>query len=388
MAPQKIYRALEGGGVRGIAHIGAAAVFDTLPDHYNTIANVGTSAGSEAGALLSAGLSPEAAKAAIDNFPFSSAIESGLETVPLIGTAIEGERLIRAGGLHDGSRLQAAVEKTLQTHAGISSFGDLNRLLAAGKPGAAKLYIVAHDVANGQVVFPDAYSSVYGIHNPAEQSIAFAARASSSIPGFFAPAQLRDAKGQVWDIADGGVDALLPYDVAQQLATEHDPGARVINFALGDPGQASPIGHGSPVAGVEYIAKLVRSVATARRDALLRDKDVRSDSVIIDTDGIKTTDFNLSKAQQTYLYNSGIVSAMEFVTRDLGTAITRDEAVKLSVLATAARSEITSISAPGRGVGGVTEAMTNPLMQRLDVVSRQLGGVASPAPRRAELTVS
>ncbi len=372
MPAQRIYRALEGGGVRGIAHIGAAAVLDALPDHYDTIANVGTSAGSDAAALLSAGISAEAAKKATLEFPFARVI-GGIDSLPVVGPAVEGEHLIHDGGLHDGRRLEAAVAETLGTHAGVRTFGDIEARVAAGVPNASKLFITAHDVSRGAVVFPDAYADIYGIKNPNSQSLAFAARASSSIPGFFTPAPIVDAHGLTTYLADGGIDAILPYDTARQLVAERDPGARVINFALGEPAAPANLNAHSPFFGIEYFMQMVRSISSGRRDQLMGDPAVRKDTVMIDTGGVSSTEFNLTANQQLFLYNSGVASALEFVVRDLGQSLTSADRMRLDALAISAQRDITSLVADAvRNRGAVKATEVASLNRRLGAVTTAL----------------
>ncbi len=333
--PRPVYLALEGGGVLGIGHIGVGRVLHMMAGHYPVDTIVGTSAGAAAGAVLAAGISDERARELTLNFPYGEVVRGGvLQRVPGIELAADGVEIVRRGGMYSGDNLQRAVHAALAQE-GIEVFRDFDARVAARVTNAAHLVVAAHDSnpQHGLVLFPRDYAAVYGINEEKRQLVDFAVRASSSIPGFFQPAELTDAAGRRWLLADGGIDALLPHDEAVQLAHENNCSARILNVALGGVGTASaPLDPGDPLFGIKFLVQTVRSAPGGRRDDLLRDPAILKDSIVVDTAGISSTCFSLTREQQLLLYSSGILSASEWVVKDLGARMTAVERGKLGAV--------------------------------------------------------
>ena len=83
----KVDAVFEGGGVRGIAFVGAVCY---LEEHgYEWVNLAGTSAGSIIAAFLAAGYSEREIKAELDFLDYQMFLEkSGIQTVPIIGTLL------------------------------------------------------------------------------------------------------------------------------------------------------------------------------------------------------------------------------------------------------------------------------------------------------------
>ena len=189
--------ALGGGSARGFAHLGALASLERHGMRPDVV--VGTSFGAVIGALYAAGRSPsELAEQA-----------SGLRRRDVLpGVADFG---VHRGALFSGERLEAFFERLV----GDLTFADLAREFA----------VVATDVATGErVVLQDG-------------PLARALRASSSLPGLFAPVEIDGRQ-----LIDGGIGSPIPARTLERFG---------VDLAIG-------IG-----AGVEY--DLSPSVGAARR---------------------------------------------------------------------------------------------------------------------------
>ena len=177
--------ALSSGGARGIAHIGVLRVLEEAKIPIDMIA--GTSAGSLFGALYAAGL--------------------GLDEVTAFALGLPKKILLRGGlwdfqfppksGLIWGRKTTRYIDQVL----GSRTFADLE----------IPMYVVAADILTGQeVVFE-------------EGPVAPAVRASISMIGIFAPAQLKDRF-----LVDGGAVNPLPASVLARRGANIIIGSNVI----------------------------------------------------------------------------------------------------------------------------------------------------------------
>jgi len=174
----KVALVLGGGGARGFAHIGVFRVLEEEKIPIDLV--VGTSIGSIAGAFYCAGISmDEVEKLAKDiNWKTISNISA-----PSIVSMLLSEQLL--------SNVQ--VENFLKKHIGDLRFEQLK----------IPLVCVATDLNTGERVLLR------------EGSVAFAARASSTLPGFFQPVEYRQRY-----LIDGGISENVPVGVAKLFAPD------------------------------------------------------------------------------------------------------------------------------------------------------------------------
>lgn len=157
--------ALGGGSARGYAHIGALAVLERYRLTPQVV--VGTSFGAVVGALYALGKSPdEIAKEAVST-----------RRRDLIREALDLG--LHRAALFEGKRLEAYFDRLLEGR----HFADLEREFA----------VVATDVDTGERVMLR------------EGSLATALRASSSLPGIFAPVEVAGRR-----LIDGGIGSPVP----------------------------------------------------------------------------------------------------------------------------------------------------------------------------------
>src|SRR5438552_2387879 len=113
--PSPVFLALSGGGVDGIAHLGVARVLHALHDQYPIDTIVGTSAGSDAGAVIASGMSDDDAKTAMFNFDYKALTHGNwLQRLPVVGVIVgSAVNLVRQFGIFDGTPIATQMDKIL-----------------------------------------------------------------------------------------------------------------------------------------------------------------------------------------------------------------------------------------------------------------------------------
>lgn len=237
----KVDLVLAGGGVKGIAHVGAIkALHDLGYDEHPRIA--GTSVGAIIGALLAHQRSPceiweEFYGDALRQVPDDRQVDiAGLTwATKKLGRPVRLKAVGPIGALWGlrqdlGARPGDRVTTWLRgifDDAGITTFGELRQRERRSKD-SPPLVILATDLVLGRLVqFPRDYEAVYGL-NPDAQPIFDAVRASMSIPLYFDPYAIdpvgESAPGK-HDLAssrfvDGGVLANFAVDVLDRQDPE------------------------------------------------------------------------------------------------------------------------------------------------------------------------
>jgi NTE family protein len=201
----KIGLVLSGGGARGVAHVGVLKVLEELRIPIDYV--VGTSMGSIVAGAYSTGLSAQEMQRIIEGVRWDRVLQ---DQPPRPERSIRSKRVDRYNiygaelGVRDGKLLfpaGAIVGQQLEIFLGslvggavdVRSFDDLPIPYRA----------IATDVETGGMVVLD------------RGNLAFAMRASMSVPGVFAPLEI-DGKLLV----DGGLVRNLPVDVARELGAE------------------------------------------------------------------------------------------------------------------------------------------------------------------------
>ena len=166
----------EGGGVRGIGHVGAACGMEYAGYEFVNLA--GSSAGAIVAALLAAGYTCRELKEEMEALDYTKF--RGKDFADRFGMAGKAVSLSWIGGL--------LKQKNM------SSFGDI------GQTGRM-LKITASDLTDRRlIILPDA-AAEFGTE-PEKLSIASAVRMSVSIPVFFEPVRWRDKSGKEHLIED------------------------------------------------------------------------------------------------------------------------------------------------------------------------------------------
>ena len=293
----------EGGGVKGIALVGAASQIEAAGYEFVNLA--GTSAGAIVATLLAAGYSAAEVKQTINGIDFSTFEDPNLiGRIPYVGALVDE---IFNKGLYKGDVFLNLI-RDLLAKKGIHTFRDLIQPeFADDDRYRFKVRVVASDISRGRMlVLPqDININDYGIA-PEDLEVALAVRMSMSIPFFFEPVKLKASY-----IVDGGLLSNFPVELFDSAGV---PAWPTFGYKLVVSGQADPthlVQH--PISGpISELAALFFTAMEAH-DAyyLSNDKFVRT--ITIDSLEIGSTDFNLTPAQKEALYQSGVNAAKTFL---------------------------------------------------------------------------
>jgi NTE family protein len=236
---------LEGGGVKGIALVGAVRPFVEAGYRFPRIA--GTSAGAILGSVLAAlqrAGEPASALSEIartlDYTKFRDRGFPGSWLGPL-GFLVDGFSVLLEDGAFEGDYLEDWLSGVL-ADLGVETFGDL-RTNDPGDDGTIhhrySLVVTASDLSRRRLLqLPWDYLD-YGL-DPDEQRVVDGVRASASIPFFFEPVTLKGARGSS-TLVDGGLLSNYPISIFDRL-DENPPRWPTIGIrldALGKIGRAS-----------------------------------------------------------------------------------------------------------------------------------------------------
>lgn len=307
---------LEGGGVKGIALVGA--VLGLARGGYTFPRIAGTSAGAIVGALLAAvqrsgepvARLSEIARS-LDYTKFRDRGFPGKLLGPF-GLLGDGLSVVFEGGAYEGDYLTDWLGGVLRD-LGVETFGDL-RLDDPGGDGEVhhryRLVVMASDLSRRRLAqLPWDYGE-YGL-DPDEQRVVDAVRASASIPYFFEPVSLRGVRGTS-TLVDGGLLSNYPISTFDRL-DESPPRWPTIGVRLDAPevdGSAAP----RPVRGpVSTGIALVQTAIEACQAEHVLDRCNVARSVYVDTAGVEAIEFGLTEAEQERLLRAGEEGARSFL---------------------------------------------------------------------------
>ncbi len=301
---------LEGGGVKGIALVGAVAVLEERGYRFHRVA--GTSAGAIVGSLVAAGVPARRLREIMEQLDYRRFRDgTWLTRLGLPGQLLT---LLLRSGVYRGEELRAWLREVLD-EAAVRTFADL-RLEDPGasvSPGEAhRLVVMASDISEGCLRrLPWEYDR-YGL-DADEVEVVDAVRASMSLPYFFRPVRLRDrvADQRRW-LVDGGMLSNFPVDVFDRRDGQV-PRWPTIGLKLSVRADAAQ-GVRHPIGGVWSMSRAMLGTLTGFYDRIHLDRaDVLARTIFIDTGKVRTTDFALDRAAAQELYENGRDAAERFL---------------------------------------------------------------------------
>lgn len=334
--------ALEGGGVKGIAIVGAVSVLAEAGYRFQRVA--GTSAGAIAATLIAAiakaGKPMASLKGYLDGLSFQNFMPEGKihhfldHHLGKAGGALsDAEILSHRMGLYPGDYLAEWLGPILADDLGVRTFADLKITLAEDPgmslPESRRYRLVVHtsDITRGELARLPWDYNYYG-HDRDTQEVVRAVRASMSIPFFFEPV--------TFDALAADVDVPLPG--GGSITTHYDPGTVTFvdggmlrNFPIdafarmdGGPPRWPTIGiklsslqtsFGATKAATTafHVARSCLGTMMNEWDAYNVDESTAARTIFVDNAGLKATDFDLTTAQQNRLFLNGVDAATAFV---------------------------------------------------------------------------
>jgi len=300
---------LEGGGVKGIALVGAIAVLEERGYSVNRVA--GTSAGAIVGALVAAGYSGGELSDIMCKVDYTRFRDGNfIDRLGLFGEAMS---LLFEDGVYKGEYLKRWLGEQL-TAKEKHTFGDVKLL----DPGSAlppdrqyKLVVMTSDLSNGLLrQLPWDYDA-FGI-DPATATVVDAVRASMSIPFFYAPVKVKDSRGEECWFVDGGMLSNFPITVFDR--TDGKP-PRWPTFGIKLSARPSANqGVARRIHGALSLTEAMISTMTSFYDRMhIDDPSVQDRTIFIDTMNVRATDFAIDEETQQRLYENGRSAAERFL---------------------------------------------------------------------------
>ena len=317
----------EGGGVKGIAYVGAMQV---LKDK-GVLAAIervgGTSAGAINATMFALGFSVEEQRTVLNRLDFKNFMDDSW------GVVRDTERLINKFGWYKGDFFHAWISKLVKT-----KLGDPNatfaHLKAARRPD---LYVYGTNLSTH-------FGEVFSFEHTPHVRIADAVRISMSIPLFFAA--VRNPRGDVY--VDGGVLDNYPIKLFDREKYVHPDNREAMagktpyyekenkRFLKAHP-ESSPYVYNKETLGFrldskqeigvfrygaepahekiddffDYVVALVGTIMEGQANTHLHGDDWQR-TIYIDTLGVKTTEFGLSDAKKKKLEASGAKGATDY----------------------------------------------------------------------------
>ena len=282
---------IEGGGAKAPGLVGAYEAL--VLKGFDPIRLAGSSAGAIVAAMIAAGYTPAELKKIIFDLNFYKLADGGR-----FGT--KTFNLLVNKGIHRGDELEALLSKLLSAK-GVTTFGDLK--IENAKIHKHSLKVLLSDITNSRLtVFPDD-AGLYGL-KPDEINVAWAVRASCSIPGFFRPVRLDDTY-----FIDGGALSNFPIWLFDERtrppewptfgllldAREHDEPNRIDRWPY------------------TYISAILSTIQSGRDRMFNRPEEYIYRTIRIPVGNVKATDFNMSQQTKERLYISGVSATIKFL---------------------------------------------------------------------------
>ena len=310
--PKKVDLVFQGGGVKGIALVGALSAIEEQGYVPNDVA--GASAGAICAALVAAGYTAAELKDVLESTDFFAFEDKGWEDrIPIAGIPFS---LLTDHGIFEGRAFQAWMQGLLAAK-GITKFGQLRDEDADDERFRYRLQVIVSDVTERQLLLLPKDAGIIGL-DPDDLDIAHAVRMSMSIPIFFEPVTITDKTKKEHTLVDGGMLSNFPVWVFDDGTA--DPPWPTFGLKLVDPdpkqvitGEAPAIAikHTGVKGLIEYLMGLV-STMTDAHDKLYLERDTFVRTITISNCGVKTTQFDLNDAAKDELYRSGVKAATDF----------------------------------------------------------------------------
>jgi NTE family protein len=317
----------EGGGVKGIALVGALSVLEERG--YQIQNRAGTSAGAVVATMSAAGFTALQIRDITTSESFSSYMDpTWLEKVPLIRdihmlpwkldspTAAQLISVVFEEGMYKGDVFLAHVREHLGAQ-NVQTFGQLRNPNA--DPNGDERYrykvqvIVSDLTGQSLLVLPKDSQQMLGVP-PDDLDVALAVRMSMSIPLFFKPVKFQaPTDNKAHTMVDGGLLSNFPVWFFDSQGTPEWPtfGLKLVSA---DPKQslASDLPPTPVTDFISYLESLISTMWHAHdRLYLAQDQFVRT--ITIPATGVDSTNFNLTAQDEQNLFDAGRAAAETFL---------------------------------------------------------------------------
>jgi NTE family protein len=298
----------EGGGLKGLALVGAYAVLEERG--YSPQNMAGASAGAVVAALVAAGYTPAELCETVAGCDFERLKDRAWEDwLPIFSKTVS---IFKDRGIYEGEAFLRWMTGLLEAK-GVRTFGDLVRRPEAELRYRYKLQVIASDLTEERLLVLPRDAHWLGLDDPDELSVALAVRMSMSIPIFFEPVSFTNPKtGRDHLIVDGGMLSNFPVWLFDAEAPSWPTiGVRFIEDDPRAPLATSRV-RGGLFKLVDYARSLVETMMEAHDRFYIEETDFHR-TIAIDSLSVKTTEFDLSGERARALYASGRAAAETFL---------------------------------------------------------------------------
>ena len=318
-SPQPIRNLVfSGGGVRGVAYVGAIDALEKASVLSGVRRVAGASAGAITAGLLAAGADAERFAQLFSELSFPAFL---VDRWGIFGDVV---RLFRRYGLHTGDPLvkwlrdvvARLTRESLGREQADITLAELAREALSGAP-VRRFFGVG---TNLTLQIPEVFSAASTPELPLWQAM----RASASFPLVFAPFTI---DGAIY--VDGGLTWNYPIDLfdgdyrrrTKGRPIELDRGERTLGFVLGralDDVEDVPVTSPVRIDDLSTFGHALTSFVLDESTRLHVSKDAAQRTVMIDDLGLSAVDFDVTSAQEAQLVENGRAATYAFLERQTG----------------------------------------------------------------------
>lgn len=316
--PRTVDLVLEGGGVKGIALVGAATA---LVERGYTFARIGgSSAGAIVGSIMAAMQQAGEPFGRVDDImrtvDYSRFLDRRTPATWLRWwpRGADAWGVLFHLGAHPGRYLEQWLRGVLGD-LGVRTFGDLRfddpgTALADGQ--SYRLVITASDLSRQRVMYLPWDLAAHG-HDPDRFSVARAVRASAGIPFLFEPVRLKSPFGTL-TLADGSLLRSYPIEVFDRrdgLPSRWPTVGIRLSSPAGERSRAKPV-----TGPLSLLTNLIFTTVDSTQVRHVTDPADVDRSIFARPKGVRWTDFDLTRQQQQALYDAGHHAAERWLQRN------------------------------------------------------------------------
>lgn len=305
---------LEGGGVKGIALVGALEVLEERGYRFNRV--VGSSAGAIAGAMVAAGI-PSGTMAEIMRSVDYRKFQDGRRWNRFL--PVQAVNVLLRKGVYPGRFLENWLDEQLRMHGPRyerGTFSDLRyedpeNVRSIPENEKFRLAVTASDLSDGRLRFlPRDFEHYH--RAPGEQTIVDAVRISMSIPFFFQPVTWTKTNGRGTWLVDGGMLSNFPI-TAFDAPADQTPRWPTFGIKLSSRPDAAHSVTNKITGTLSFGIAILRTLMGFYDGMHIDSADAVARTIFIDTGKVRTTQFDLTDSDRDLLYRNGRKAAIKFL---------------------------------------------------------------------------
>lgn len=301
----------EGGGVKGIALIGALDVMESYGYRWQNVA--GTSVGSIVASLVAVNLSALEIYDILLKKDYNKLLNLRKFSKSNFKNYLN---VFFENGMYSSDYIKEWIDSILSEKLNLKRSVLFKDLIIPNQNGILlnnikykrkyKLHVIAADITNGKMLILPEDIADYGV-NPDELKVCDAVQMSISLPLFFKPVKLKNPDGTISLIVDGGILSNYPVWLFDSGTSPQWP---TIGFKLA--GSREEHYQNNTDNTLQYIKAIISTMLEAQDDVHIKSMDYLR-TLKIDSLDVHATDFNITPEKALEVYTSGRSSAFNFL---------------------------------------------------------------------------